>query len=302
MDLNAISPGNFSSNDYGTRAYPNYNGGITGSTNDAISNYNSLQASIQRRLSKGLSFDANYTWAHFLDSWDSSGWGSRNGPTQYQLANNAAANYSNSNFDVRNAFKGRVVYDLPFGRGRMFMNKNIFADELLGGWQISSTMIFQGGNPFTIYSQQDTYQHAGSAFPNYNGGPMYAANKSYNNWINPAAFTLPANGTFGNLRRNSVYGPGVELVNMSAGKHFDLYENLKLQIRADATNAFNHANFEVGNNITLQTRPATKDANGNTIPGQLPGEAYISTAGGTPQFNSLSSGGRVLQLSARFEF
>jgi hypothetical protein len=242
-------------------------------------------------LSKGLSFDANYTWSHFLDSQDSSGWGNRAGQSPSQIPNNAPANYSNSNFDIRNAFKGRAIYQLPFGRGRMFMNKSLLLDEALGGWQVSSTMIFQSGNPFTVTSSQSTYT-SGSAFPNYSGAPLYPAHKTYSEWFDPAAFTLPANGTFGNVRRNSLYGPGVELVNMSAGKTFDIHEAVKLQIRVDATNAFNHTNLGLpGEGVTGLS----------VSKGQSAGQAY-TFGSGDQQINKTTNGARTVQLAAHLQF
>ena len=66
---------------------------------------------------------------------------------------NPAANYSNSNFDVRHAFKGYVVYQLPFGRGKQFLNGNRYLDEAVGGWQVAGTVILQTGNPFTVYGR-----------------------------------------------------------------------------------------------------------------------------------------------------
>ena len=68
-------------------------------------------------------------------------------------------NYSNSNFDIRQMFKGEVVYQLPFGKGKMFMNDNLIADEVLGGWELSSTYIAQGGNPDGSYHREQ--QHFG---------------------------------------------------------------------------------------------------------------------------------------------
>ena len=168
---------------------------INGSTDNGISNYNSLQAQIQRRLSHGLSFDFNYTWAHFLDSQDSSGEGSREGPQNQRIQNDPADNYGNSNFDVRNSFKGRLVYQLPFGKGRMFMNKNFLLDEVLGQWQASSTIQLQGGNPFTVFAGQYTNQEPGQGgFANLTGAPLYPAHRSLAQWFNPAAFALPDNG------------------------------------------------------------------------------------------------------------
>ncbi len=106
-------------------------------------------------MTNGLALSFNYVWSHFLDDMDSSGWGSRAGPQDYQIANNPAANYSNSNFDVRHAFKGYAVYQLPFGRGARFLNNSTLLDEVVGGWQISGTVVLQTGNPFTVYGNQN---------------------------------------------------------------------------------------------------------------------------------------------------
>lgn len=149
-DINQVPTALLSVNDGNARPNQNYNQ-INGSTNDAISNYNSLQAQISRRLSSGLSFDFSYTWSHFLDDQDSSGFGSRAGPISRQYAD-APSNYSNSNFDIRNAFKGRILYEVPLGHGRQFFNHNYLVDAFLGGYQISSTMQLQSGNPFSLFA------------------------------------------------------------------------------------------------------------------------------------------------------
>ena len=289
-DLNQIPTSRLSSNDSQYRPNLNYNS-INGNVNSAISNYNSLQATIDRRLSRGLSLNFNYTWAHFLDSFDSSGWGSRNGPTSRQQQD-AASNYSNSNFDIRNAFKGRIVYELPFGYGRMFLNHNAILDRVLGGYTVSSTMQFTSGNPFSVFATAaQTYADIGSnnsPYPNYTGLPLTpAGGHSTAMWYNPAAFSRPADGTFGNVRRNSLYGPGLELVNISAGKTFDIFENLKLQIRLDANNAFNHASFG--------------QPNGN-LGGGTVGQAFGPTAANAQQITGLKVGGRTLQAGARIQF
>ena len=293
-DINAVPITHLASSDTQFRPYPIFQAGISGSINSGISNYNSLQASVERRLSKGVSFNFNYTWAHFLDSQDSSGWGNRSGNQNYQIANDPADNYSNSNFDVRNAFKGRVVYQLPFGKGRQFMNQNFLLDEVLGGWQVSSVMIFQSGNPFSVsVNPNNTFQHAGSQFPNYTGLPFYPSSKNYHMWFNPAAFSLPAAGTFGNVRRNTLRGPGVELVDMSIGKTFDIHESVKFQFRVDATNAFNHANFNLPGGGIIGLSAAT---------GQQVGQAYAAGAAGAQQITGLTNGGRTVQLAGRLEF
>jgi hypothetical protein len=269
-------------------SYPNPNYlGINGSTNDAVSNYNSLQVQLNRRLAHGLSYQFNYTWSHFLDDQDSSGWGSREGPQNRQYIQ-ARGNYGNSNFDERHAFKGLVVYQLPFGKGRQFLNHNFIVDELLGGYQVSTTIQLNTGNPFTVFDNtSNTYAEPGNQdrpFANRSGLPLYGSGtRNINEWFNAAAFQPVGNGAFGATGRNSVYGPGIEYVNMSAGKKFDIHENVKLQIRADASNVFNHPSFAQPNG-TLSN--FTGDGNGST----------------TRAINGVTVGGRNLQGGIRLEF
>jgi hypothetical protein len=300
-DLNQVPQSKWSSNDSADRPYPNFQG-ISGSTNNAISNYNSLQASVTKRMSSGLSFSFNYVWSHFLDDADSSGWGSRAGPQPYQLANNPAANYADSNFDVRNAFKGYAVYQLPFGRGKQFLNSNRFLDEAVGGWQISGTVVLSSGNPFTVYGNQANYSLAGSVFPNYTPGVRYKpSHQGINNWFNPAAFSEPAPGTLGNVRRNSLFGPGLNTFNMSLAKSFSLpREGMNLQFRADAQNVFNHANFQppgstnLANCVPSNNQVCVLGTGGVGLPYTNLSSAYPIT--------SVTVGGRNLQLALRLNF
>jgi hypothetical protein len=292
-DLNQIPIGRLSSNDValGYRPYPQYTS-IVGNSYNAISNYNSLQASITKRMTHGVSFNFNYVWSHFLDDQDSSGWGSREGPQPYTIGSDPGANYSNSNFDVRNAFKGYVVYQLPFGRGQAFLNKNALVDAVIGGWQVSGTTVLSSGNPFDVYGTQNTYAQAGNGFPNWSGVSPKPIHRSYNEWFNPAAFTIPANGTFGDVRRNSLYGPGIEQENLSASKSFSLpWEGVKLMIRADASNAFNHPSWGLpGQSGTTLSAPSTAGV----------GDQYTGPV--TGQITTNEVGARNVQLGARLSF
>ena len=153
VDINQV-PVNKLGQGRSTSPYPLY-ATITGSTNNAISNYNALQAVLTKRMSYGLQFSTNYTWSHFLDDMDSSGWGSREGFQNYQNAYDISQNYSNSNFDIRQMLKGEVVYQLPFGKGKQFMNTNLIMDEALGGWEVSATFMAQGGNPMGVTTGGD---------------------------------------------------------------------------------------------------------------------------------------------------
>jgi hypothetical protein len=106
-------------------------------------------------------------------------------------------------------------------------------------------------------------------------------NRSISNWFNPQAFLEPPAGTFGNVRRNSLYGPGLDYTNLSAGKIFSLpWEGIQIQIRGDAQNAFNHPSFGV---------PSDASLGGSSGP--------VTTA-----INNYTVGGRTLQLGARLMF
>jgi hypothetical protein len=299
VDINQIPENRLGPNDVaqGFRPYPQY-GGISESTNNGISNYNSLQATINKRMSSGLDFNFNYVWSHFLDDIDSSGWGSRAGVQAFQSSYNPAANYSNSNFDVRNAFKGSAVYQLPFGKGRAFLNNNLFLDEIVGGWQATGTLVLLDGQPFTVTMKtNNSFAQAGSWYPNLIGNPHLASRGSFhgtNQWFNEAAFAQPANGTFGTFRRNSLYGPGLDRVNFSLGKTFAIWESIGLQIRADANNLFNHPSFQLpGSSLTVCS---------NTTSAGCVGSAVGAVATGTSTIRSTTVGGRTMQLGARLTF
>jgi len=278
------------------RPYTQYQA-ITGSTYNASANYNSLQLTMQRRLVRNLSFQSSYVWSKFLDEYDSSAWGSRAGTQTYQRSNDVGANYGPSNFDTRHAFKGNAIYVLPFGRGQMFLNKNAFLDEAVGGWHMAATFVMQTGNPFTVTVPSGlvtNYAGSGSIYPNQTSNPGTVANRSINHWFNTsyvttagatvltngdttAAFTIPQPATFGNMRRNSIYGPGLTTFDMSFGKIFNVYkESVKFQLRVDATNVLNHAQF---------AQPNTSLSN--------------SSAG---KITGTTVGGRNLQLGGRLSF
>lgn len=290
VDINQVPEGLLSANDQGSRPYPQFGSLVASGTvphENAISNYNSLQAVIEKRMSHGLNMSFNYVWSHFLDDMDSSGWGSHAGSQTYQNSFRPAANYGNSNFDLHNAFKGNIVYQLPFGAGRQFLNNNPLLDEVVGGWQLASDIVILSGQPFTPTLAQgaNSYSLGGGNFawfPNVIGNPTLSG-RGPNHWFNEAAFVVPAPGTFGDEHRNQLFGPGFDRVNLSLGKTFSIWEKAQLQIRADANNAFNHAALgEPNTTLSVGT-------NGS-----------ITT--GTSTIRSVSDPGRTMQLSARISF
>jgi len=284
VDINQVPVGLLSPNDKNARPYPQFQGiggGGSGGTNNTISNYNSLQASIQKRFTSGFEFMFNYTWSHFLDDFDSSGWGSRagntgNGQLPYQNAYVPSQNYGPSNFDVRNMFKGGAVYQLPFGQGRQFLNSNRLLDAVIGGWQTAGTIVLQTGNPFTpLMANNTSYNLTNWQYPNLVGNTQ-PANRSIDTWFNVAAYASPGAGLYGDARRGSLVGPGLSNINFSLGKTFAIHENIHMQIRADATNIFNHPSW------------GTPD--------------YNIGPGHNGQISATTVGGRTMQLYGRFSF
>ncbi len=283
VDINQVPENRLGPNDASgatnARPYPQFQGiggGGSGGTNNSNSNYNSLQTTFQKRLSTGLEFNVNYTWSHMLDTIDSSGWGSSAGTQGYQNAHDPGANYGPSNFDVHNAFKGSAIYDLPVGKGRQFLNSNTLVDELLGGWQIAPSVIWTSGSPFTpIMATNLSYAQAGNQYPNVVGNPM-PAKRSINNWYNQSAFAQPADGTFGNERRNSLFGPDYLLSNLALGKTFHMTEKVNFELRGEAQNFPNHASFGLPNT--------------NVGAGQV------------SNITSVTVGGRTMQLYGRISF
>jgi hypothetical protein len=278
VDLNQIPEDILGPNDTtgltDARPYPNFQS-IGGNKFVGVSNYNALQATLQKRLSHGLQFNFNYTWSKYLDMAEPCAWNCAAYTTQDMYA--PWRNYGPAAFDIPSMFKGRIIYQLPAGKGQKFLNNNSILAQALGGWQSSATIQWQAGNPFTsTMANNNSYSQSGSQYPDLVGDPNSGPRGTLAEWFNVAAFAQPAPGTFGNLGRDPLRGPGLSDVNFSLGKNFALGEKVKLQIRADAGNVFNHPSFG------------------------LP-DATIGP-GHTAQITSVTVGGRNVQLVARITF
>jgi hypothetical protein len=242
-DLNQVPQDKLGPNNSQYRPYPFQT--ISGVTTQGRSNYHSLQTSVSQRMRGGLAFNFNYTWSHMLSNQDSSGRGQSMGTQTYQSAYYPDMNYGSSNFDVRHAFKGNVVFDVPFGRGRKYFGKNALADAVIGGWTLSSTVVAQTGSPFTpVMATNNSYSQSSNAvwYPNVVGNPGLP-NPSINGWFNVNAFAAPTPGTFGNMGRNILYGPGLFSVGAALRKSFAIRESLRFDLSANATNVTNHPSF-----------------------------------------------------------
>ncbi len=245
-DLNQVPASLLGPNDASSRPYPEYQA-ISGFNTQGQSFYSGLQAQFERRFSNGLMFNFNYTWSHMTDNQDSSGWGSKEGTTVWQNAYVPSANHGAANFDIRQMFKAYGIYELPFGTGRRFLNNSKVLDEAIGGWTLSATWLGQGGNPFTPYIlTNNSYASSGASgfqwYPNQVAANPKSGAGTIAHWFNSSAYTSTP-GTLGNMHRNSIYGPGVHVMNASIRKTFQIWERVAFDFSANATNVLNHPSF-----------------------------------------------------------
>ena len=245
------------------RPYTNWPSDITEALNEFWANYNSLQVKYEQRFVSGLTILNSFTWEHSLDNASASLEGNTPSP---QDGNNLRADYGQSDYNLPIANVTSLIYDAPFGHGRQFLsNINGFEETLLGGWQVSLINTAQAGTPFNLTynpsaAQQvspqisATYRGANEYRPNHiSGAPITqglsnrVANTGYINYVNLAAFTLPASGTaspFGNSSRNPGRTPPFNETDFDLNKKFSTpIDRLKVEFRAELYNVFNHTNF-----------------------------------------------------------
>jgi hypothetical protein len=232
------------------RPFPAVDGTIDAFRSNTNSNYNSLQVSIEKRITHGLMFQSSYTYAHAQDEASSASLGSLNN-SDFRDQRFPGMEYGNSDFDVRHRFVISYSYDLPFGRGKTFGgNAGGVLNQLIGNWQIAGITSASTGNYFTVTdpfvssSNNDCGGTVGfnCSRPNVvgdpNGTPCIAGT-----FFNTCAFASNlVQGTYGNERRNMVHGPGYQIWDMAFNKLFPIKEQMRLEFRADIFNIWNHTN------------------------------------------------------------
>jgi hypothetical protein len=216
------------------RPYPGFNS-ITLYTNSANSIYHSLQFKVERRFHAGLNLLAGYVWSKSIDN--ASDFGSGDSSEMALDSLNLRAQRAVSSFDVPHRFTAAFNYLLPSSKmGGSW--KSVF-----GGWQVNGIITAQSGQPFTPYTSQfDPYRNETFNRLNVVGDPNKNVPSGYA--YNASAFANPAVGTFGNSGRNIVRGGGYNSANLSLFRYFALRESVRLQLRFEAENAFNHVNFQ----------------------------------------------------------
>jgi hypothetical protein len=296
----------------GQSLQPFYDFNIVNVANQGIGRYDSMQAKLEKRYSNGLYFLAGYTWAHCLDDAFGPIGQSQQGGYRNPTALGFRYDYGACTQDVRNRFTFSPQYELPFGRGKKFLNHGGVVDAVTGGWKTSFVFQAQSGNPIFL-----TSSNQGSSYPIRVGDPFAAGGtadaftqpqfacatqtRTLQQWFNPCAYKNPpqaasvtnvANNTiaanvaglipFGPPGRVSISGPGFNNLDMSLFKSFAIpYRASSLQFRADAFNLLNHPSF---------SNP------GSNLQG-VDSQAITST-----RFSGLLPNARVIQLALRLSF
>jgi hypothetical protein len=256
-------------------------------------NYNTSTISVRKR-SSSFQFEGSYTYTRNLSNASGiysgvSGFVNENGNF---LTNpyNPSLDYGNTPFSRRHRFLATFLYELPFGRGKTFLNAtNRLIDRTVGGWVLSGVALFQSGPFMSVTTLSDP---SGTGFNLFNGNGGRAdtvtgvnpyQGQSIGQWINPNAFADPGNdiGRFGDASAGDVVGPGTKVVSMALLKRILFTESTRLEVGAQVSNVTNHPNYNPPPNLTV----------------------------GVPGFGALTSmpsaegaGPRAMQLVARFNF
>jgi len=248
--------------------------GINLLENTAQSWYDAGYVNVRRRFARGWSLLANYTFAKNLSD----------APDFRSPMFESAIPQDNSNLiaekglscDIRHRFAMSAVYDLPSFR------KHGWTSAVTRNWRLSAVFQAQSGFPLTISVFGDT-ANAGTLLgenpirANYTGQPVFTSGtRTADSWFNPAAFATPAAFTFGNVGRNTVYGPGLQTLDLAVQREFNVTEDIKFQFRAEFFNALNRVNLGTPNRFV-----------------------------NTPQFGTITEAatpGREIQFGARLSF
>jgi Carboxypeptidase regulatory-like domain len=276
FSLNTLAPNTYQFD-------PSVYGGIGLYASGWNSNYNSLQAQLNRHFSNGLQLQVAYTWSRYFDFTSTLENSAFNNPGFNAL--NFSRNYGPSANDAPQRLVLNYVYTLPLYKyGHRWK-------QLTDGWNISGIGTFQHGFPVAVFQQAFNELQGNAAlsffaspdFVNATGQPLNINHNPRNGlpWVNPNAFAIPALGTQGTANRNPFYGPGLNFWDMALEKSVHFTESMYFQLRLETFNTFNHANFGAPNG----------DFSAASF-GQVNSVQQISTTGA----------GRVVQLGGKFYF
>ncbi len=221
--------------------YPMYSSGIELTEGWGTGRYNSLSTKLSQRFKAGLTTLVSFTWSKALDNGSAI-----RGTTGDQYPENPycilQCEWGPSGFNTPLRLVTSILYELPFGRGKAFLNHNGFANTVVGGWQLTTIFTAQSGRPLNTVSWDAGGQivQPSSNRLNSTGIDPYNAHPTANQYFNIAAFSNPVAGTFGNIQRNGLIGPSTWDADFSVFKNIRFTERQTLQFRMEGFNIFNH--------------------------------------------------------------
>ncbi|HEX3437916.1 MAG TPA: carboxypeptidase-like regulatory domain-containing protein [Pseudacidobacterium sp.] len=238
---------------------------------NGVGSYNGLVVDVNRRFNKGLQLRGVYTFSKNLDegtAWNSSVGANAPGFVMYPAEPHL--DYGPSNTDVRHLTVINGTYDLPIGQGKPWLNgTNLWEQKAASGWSASAIVNLQSGLPFTPqlgFNPSNNGDSRNPVRPSVNpdfrgkvieGGP--------NQYFNPNAFIVPVSGTYGNLGRNTLTGPGLSTLDLSLRKNTALSERLNLQFRSEFFNVLNRTNFGTPNTVVYSSASSTPSPTAGVI-------------------------------------
>ena len=242
------------------RPYPQFTGIQTQWTAMSHSSYNALQVKYRKRYATGLQFLVAYTWSKTMDDYSSAGCGCFGGVIAVPANtdnNNLALDRSLSMLDIPHRLVANYQYELPFGKGKKFLNHGGVLNTVVGGWSINGITTLQSGFPISLTSNANTTgSQGGTQRPSTVLGQSTRSSGSVgdriNGYFNLAAFTNPPLYQFGTVGRflPDNRGPYLITSNLSFLKVVPIHESMRLEFRAELFNTFNHVNFTNPSGLT----------------------------------------------------
>jgi hypothetical protein len=280
------------------RPLPQYPSQIDTKYNEGMSSFNSVVTSVTRRFHNGLFLGGNYMYSHALND-GSVGAGDADSAQNLSCFR---CDYASSDFDARHSATFSIVYELPFGRGKKYLNTGHTINLLAGGWSLNSLLSARAGLPVNVTLSRSSNElvdanNVGQRPDRVPGVPLYLPGRSISHWINPNAFHLPEIGTWGNAGKNLLTGPALWQNDSAVEKSFRITERNSVSFRAEAFNIFNRAQYgQPASSLIITTakdgsRSLTVPASFGTITSTVNSAGLVGT--GTP---------RVLEFGLRINY
>jgi hypothetical protein len=334
-DMNATTGAAIVNREFGNRFAE-----IDYKTSGGNDHYNSLQTTINRRFAQGLTFGLQHTWGRSIGNSE----GSNEALT---AANNYsfAADYGNNIYDIRHSLNATALYQLPIGKGKAIKLDGI-ASHVFGGWELGGILNYRTGIPISLLITRPDVVYRDKRNGNILTSPVVVAGQAMTVpvinvpgggasrnvrradvvagvnpflttsdkrvFLNPAAFSIPQPGTFGNMGRNALAGPSLSQFDLTLHKQVNITERLNVQFRGEIYNLFNKANFANPPATLSAGLPSgyTDPANATGLTGIQPGQPFTASAAGGAfgRFsgtvaNTIGLGAqRQVQLSLRLNF